>query len=44
MLVIDDFISTGSTLREAIRALKQRNLIVIGAATACATQRRLAIG
>jgi len=44
ILVIDDVITTGSTLREAIRALKERNLTVIGAATACATQRRLAIG
>lgn len=43
ILVIDDVITTGSTLREAIRALKERNLTVIGAATACATQRRLAI-
>lgn len=44
VIVIDDVVTTGSTLREAIRALKERNLTVIGAATACATQRRLAIG
>lgn len=44
VIVIDDVITTGSTLREAIRVLEERNLTVIGAATACATQRRLAIG
>ena len=44
IIVIDDVVTTGSTLREAVRALKERNLTVIGAATACATQRRLAIG
>jgi hypothetical protein len=30
-------------LREAYRALKERNLTVLGAATACASQRRLLI-
>ena len=44
IIVIDDVVTTGSTLREAVRALKERNLTVLGAATACATQRRLAIG
>jgi predicted amidophosphoribosyltransferase len=44
VIVIDDVITTGSTLREAIRVLEERNLTIIGAATACATQRRLAIG
>lgn len=44
VLVIDDVVTTGSTLREAVRALGERNLTIIGAATACATQRRLAIG
>jgi len=44
VIVVDDVITTGSTLREAVRALQERNLTVIGAATACASQRRLAIG
>ena len=38
IIVVDDVITTGSTLREAIRALKERNLTVLGAATACATR------
>jgi len=41
--IIDDVITTGSTLREAVLALKERNLTVLGAATACASQRRLLI-
>ncbi|MFM8235920.1 MAG: phosphoribosyltransferase family protein [Actinomycetota bacterium] len=40
---MDDVITTGSTIREAVRALKERNLTVLGAATACASQRRLLI-
>lgn len=40
LLILDDVITTGSTLREAYRALKERNLTVLGAATACASQRR----
>ena len=44
IIVVDDVVTTGSTLREAVRALQERNLTVIGAATACASQRRLAIG
>jgi predicted amidophosphoribosyltransferase len=43
IIIIDDVITTGSTLREAVRALKERNLTVLGAATACASQRRLLI-
>lgn len=43
IIIIDDVITTGSTLREAVRALKERNLTVLGAATACASQRRLPI-
>ncbi len=43
IIIVDDVITTGSTLREAVRALKERNLTVLGAATACATQRRLLI-
>jgi ComF family protein len=44
VIVMDDVVTTGSTLREAVRVLQERNLTVIGAATACASQRRLAIG
>ncbi len=43
LLLLDDVITTGSTLREAYRALKERNLTVLGAVTACASQRRLLI-
>lgn len=43
IIIIDDVITTGSTLREAVRALKERNLTVLGASTACASQRRLLI-
>ena len=43
IIIVDDVITTGSTLREAARALKERNLTVLGAATACASQRRLPI-
>lgn len=40
VVVIDDVVTTGSTLQEAFRALKERNLTVLGAATACASRRR----
>jgi predicted amidophosphoribosyltransferase len=43
LLIVDDVITTGSTLREAYRALKERNMTVLGAVTACASQRRLLI-
>jgi predicted amidophosphoribosyltransferase len=43
IIIIDDVVTTGSTLREAVRALKERNLTVLGAATACASQRRFPI-
>lgn len=39
LIVIDDVVASGSTLREAVRALKERNLTVIGAASACFTFR-----
>ncbi len=39
IIVIDDVVASGSTLREAVRALKERNLTVIGAASACFTFR-----
>ena len=40
VILIDDVVTTGSTLREAVRALQERNLTVIGAATACASRLR----
>lgn len=43
IIVVDDVVTTGSTFREAFRALKERNLTVIGGAAACASQRRLPI-
>lgn len=43
IIIVDDVVTTGSTLREAVRALKERNLTVLGAVTACASQRRLLI-
>ena len=43
LVILDDVVTTGSTLREANRALKERNLTALGAATACASQRRLLI-
>ena len=39
LIVIDDVVASGSTLREAVRVLKERNLTVIGAASACFTFR-----
>ena len=43
LLLLDDVITTGSTLREAYRALKESNLTALGAVTACASKRRLLI-
>ena len=43
VIIIDDVITTGSTLNEAFRALRERNLTPVGAATACATERRMLI-
>ena len=40
VILIDDVVTTGSTLREAVRALRERNLTVIAAATACASHLR----
>lgn len=43
IVVIDDVITTGSTLVAAFRALRERKLTIVGAATACASMRRMPI-
>ena len=41
VVLVDDVITTGSTLREAQRALEERGTVPLGAATIAATRRRL---
>ena len=43
ILLIDDVLTTGATLDSAVRALRERNLTVLGAATVCASAHRLLI-
>ena len=43
ILLIDDVLTTGATLDSAFRALRERNLTVLGAATVCASAHRLLI-
>lgn len=43
ILLIDDVLTTGATLDSASRALRERNLTVLGAATVCASAHRLLI-
>ena len=43
ILLIDDVVTTGATLDSAFRALRERNLTVLGAATVCASAHRLLI-
>ena len=43
ILLIDDVVTTGATLDSAVRALRERNLTVLGAATVCASAHRLLI-
>jgi predicted amidophosphoribosyltransferase len=41
LVLVDDVVTTGSTLREAQRALEAADLLVTGAATVAATRRHL---
>jgi len=43
IFLIDDVLTTGATLYSAFRALREINLTVLGAATACASAHRLLI-
>lgn len=43
IIVVDDVLTTGATLRNAILALNERKVTVLGAATACASAHQLLI-
>jgi predicted amidophosphoribosyltransferase len=43
IFLVDDVLTTGATLDSAFRALRERNLTVLGAATVCASPHRLLI-
>lgn len=43
VIIVDDVITTGSTMASAYRALKERNLTVIAGAAACASSARIPI-
>ncbi len=43
IMLIDDVVTTGATLLSAARALRERNMTVLGAATVCASGHRLLI-
>lgn len=41
IIVIDDVITTGATLKSAVKALRERKMTVLGASTACTSAHRL---
>lgn len=43
LLLIDDVVTTGATLSSATKALRERKMTVLGAATVCASSHRLLI-
>jgi predicted amidophosphoribosyltransferase len=43
IIVVDDVVTTGATLSNAISALNERKMTVLGAATACASSHQLLI-
>ena len=43
IILVDDVITTGSTLKNAILALNERKMTVLGVATACASPHQLLI-
>ena len=43
LVVVDDVITTGATLNNAIAALRERKMTVLGAATACASAHQFLI-
>ncbi len=43
LVVVDDVITTGATLNNAIEALRERKMTVLGAATACASAHQFLI-
>lgn len=43
IIVVDDVVTTGATLRNAILALNERKMTVLGVATACASSHQLLI-
>ena len=43
IILVDDVITTGSTLRNALLALNERKMTVLGAATACASPHQFPI-
>jgi len=43
IIVVDDVVTTGATLRNAISALNERKMTVLGVATACASSHQLLI-